>query len=66
MDISGIGGGIDTAAAMANSTTGVQRQVATQVAAMGLDQMEQQGEDLKKMMEMSVNPNLGGKFDVSV
>ena len=64
MDISGIGG-INTAAAMTNSNAGVQRQVATQVTAMGLDQMKEQGEAMKKMMEMSVNPSLGGNFDVS-
>ena len=64
MDIPAIGG-INTAAAMTNSTAGVQRQVATQITAMGLDQMQQQGESLKKMMEMSVNPGLGGNFDVS-
>ena len=64
MDISGISG-INTAAAMTNSTAGVQRQVATQVTAMGLDQMKEQGEDMRKMMEQSVNPAVGGNFDVS-
>ena len=64
MDISGISG-INTAAAMTNSNAGVQRQVATQVTAMGLDQMKEQGEAMKKMMELSVNPAVGGNFDVS-
>ena len=64
MDISGISG-INTAAAMTNSNAGVQRQVATQVTAMGLDQMKEQGEAMKKMMEQSVNPAVGGNFDVS-
>ncbi len=64
MDISGISG-INTAAAMTNSTSGVQRQVATQVTAMGLDQMKEQGEAMRKMMEQSVNPAVGGNFDVS-
>ena len=64
MDISGISG-INTAAAMTNSNAGVQRQVATQVTAMGLDQMKEQGEAMRKMMEQSVNPAVGGSFDVS-
>ena len=64
MEISGMSG-IDTAAAMTNSTDRVQSAVATKVTAMGLDQMDQQGEALKKMMEMSVQPNIGGNFDVS-
>ncbi len=64
MDISGISG-INTAAAMTNSNAGVQRQVATQVTAMGLDQMKEQGEAMRKMMEQSVNPAVGGNFDVS-
>ncbi len=65
MDISGISG-IDTAAAMANSTSGLQRQVATQVAAMGLDQMKENGEGLRKMLEQSVNPAVGSNFDATV
>ena len=64
MDISGISG-INTAAAMTNSNAGVQRQVATQVTAMGLDQMKEQGEAMRTMMEQSVNPAVGGNFDVS-
>ncbi len=64
MDISGISA-IDTAAAMTNATGAVQRQVATQVTAMGLDQMREQGDAMKKMMEQSVNPAVGGNFDVS-
>ena len=64
MDISGISG-INTAAAMTNSNAGVQRQVATQVTAMGLDQMKEQGEAMRKMMEQSVNPAVGGNFDAS-
>ena len=62
MDVSGI----NTAATIAKSTAGVQREVATQIQAMSIDQMEQNGESLKKMMEMSVAPAIGGNFDVSV
>lgn len=65
MDISGVSG-INTAAAMTNASSGIQRDVAVQVTSMGLDQMEQNGEALKKMMEMSVNPQVGSNFDVSV
>ena len=65
MDISATSG-INTAAAMTNASAGIQRDVAVQVTSMGLDQMEQNGEAIKKMMEMSVNPSVGGNFDVSV
>ncbi|MBE6014950.1 MAG: putative motility protein [Lachnospiraceae bacterium] len=65
MDISGVSG-INTAATMTNASSGIQRDVAVQVTSMGLDQMEQNGEALKKMMEMSVNPQVGSNFDVSV
>ncbi len=62
MDVSGI----NTAATIQKSVSGVQQQVATQVQAMGIDQMEQNGENLKKMMELSVSPAVGGNFDVSL
>ena len=36
------------------------------VMSMGLDKMDQFGNQLVKMMEQSVNPNLGKNIDISV
>ena len=36
------------------------------VLAKNLDTIETMGDGMKKMMEMSVNPNLGANFDVTV
>lgn len=36
------------------------------VLAKSLDMMDIQGDSLKKMMELSVNPNVGQNFDFSV
>lgn len=40
--------------------------VSTKVLAMGLDDMREMGNGMRKMLEMSVNPNLGGNIDISV
>ncbi len=40
--------------------------VSTAVLSMSLDAAETTGENLIKMMELSVNPNVGSNIDVSV
>lgn len=42
----------------------VATQVGTAVLGMTLDTIEQSGEGLTKIMEQSVNPNLGGNIDI--
>lgn len=49
---------------MAQNNTGTA--VGTAVLAKTLDTVEQNGAALTKMMEMSVNPSVGGNFDLSV
>ena len=60
--------GIDLVAYyMMNAQTQTMQAVSTQVLAKSLDMMEVQGAQMTKMMmEMSVNPNLGGNIDVLV
>lgn len=40
--------------------------VGTRVLDMTMETVEQQSEGLQKVLEMSVNPHIGSKFDVSV
>ncbi|MGF7141942.1 hypothetical protein HNQ56_000352 [Anaerotaenia torta] len=40
--------------------------ISTAVLAKSLDTFEQTGESLIKMMELSVNPHIGGNFDMLV
>ena len=40
--------------------------VGTAVLSMSLDMAETTGENVVKMMELSVNPNIGSNIDVSV
>ncbi len=40
--------------------------VGTAVLSQNLDQMQSMGEDMTKMLEQSVNPNLGGSIDISL
>ena len=60
--------GIDLVSySMMNAQTQTMQAVSTQVLAKSLDMMEVQGAQMTKMMmEMSVNPNLGGNIDVLV
>ena len=44
----------------------MQDQVGTAVLSKALDTFEQNGAALTKMMELSVNPSVGGNFDMSV
>ena len=53
---------LSTSMSMAN----VNSQIGVAVLAKNLDTIEDMGEGMKKMMEMSVNPNLGANIDVSV
>lgn len=46
--------------------TDVANQASIRVLSMSLDDLETSGDDLRKMMEMSVNPGLGANIDVSV
>ena len=41
-------------------------QVSLKVLSMSLDNLETSGEGIRKMMEMSVAPNLGGNIDISL
>lgn len=40
--------------------------VGTAVLSQNLEQMQSMGEDMTKMLEQSVNPNLGGNIDISL
>lgn len=51
---------------MAMAQTNLWTQVGTAVMSKSLEQFEDTGADLAKMLEQSVNPNLGANFDVSV
>ncbi|BCN30434.1 YjfB family protein [Anaeromicropila herbilytica] len=53
---------LSTALAMQNTST----MVSTAVLKMSMDTVEQAGDGITKMMEQSVNPNLGGNIDISV
>lgn len=41
-------------------------EVSTSVLAEAMDQSEIMGQGLIKMMELSVNPSIGGNFDMSI
>ncbi len=53
---------ISTSISQANTLNAV----STAVLSMSLDMVETTGEGLVKMMELSVNPNIGSNIDVSV
>ncbi len=48
------------------SQTSLMNAVSTAVLSMSLDTAEAAGENMIKMMELSVNPNVGSNIDVSV
>lgn len=48
------------------SLADVNSQVGIAVLAKNLDTIEELGDGMKKMMELSVNPNLGANIDVTV
>ena len=49
---------------MANSQSSLMYNVSLAVTKMSMDTAETAGENLVKMMEQSVNPNLGSNIDV--
>lgn len=55
-----------TALSSSMSLADVNSQVGVAVLAKSLDTIETLGDGMKKMMEMSVNPNLGANIDVQV
>ena len=55
-----------TALSSSMSLADVNSQVGVEVLAKNLDTIETLGDGMKKMMEMSVNPNLGANIDVQV
>lgn len=55
-----------TALSSSMSFADVNSQVGIAVLAKNLDTIETLGDGMKKMMEMSVNPNLGANIDVQV
>lgn len=54
------------ALSMAMSTSELVNQTSVKVLAMGLDEMRTMGDGMQKMMEMSVNPHIGGNIDISL
>lgn len=48
------------------SMSSVQQSVSIGVLSMSLDNMQEMSDGVRKMMEMSVNPGVGGNIDVSV
>lgn len=52
--------------AMSMTQANVSNQVDVAVLAKNLDQIEEMGDGMKKIMEMSVTPNVGANIDVSV
>lgn len=48
------------------SQSALMNQVSTAVLSKSLDNMEVMGDGMKKIMEVSVQPQLGQNFDVSV
>lgn len=48
------------------ATNELASQASVKVLAMGLDEMRVEGEGMQKMLEMSVNPHIGGNIDISL
>lgn len=55
-----------TALSTSLSQTSLSQAVGIRVLSMAKDQAVQQGNDLVRMMELSVNPNVGRQLDVKV
>ena len=60
MDIAGY----SVANASANASANVQQSVSVAMLSKTLDVQQMQGDQLTKMMEMSVNPSVGGNIDI--
>lgn len=61
MNIAGL-----SAANIAAANTSAQDQISIAVLAKSLDTVEDMGDGMQKMMEMSVAPHIGGNIDVSL
>lgn len=62
-----ISDGMDIASyAMTMSSVSTQSKVSMAVLDKTLEQQQQMGAELTKMMELSVNPSLGGNFDATI
>ncbi|WP_167958860.1 YjfB family protein [Anaerosporobacter faecicola] len=55
-----------TALSPSLSQTNLMTQVSASILKMSMDTVEQSMEGMTKMMEASVNPNLGGNIDISI
>lgn len=51
---------------MSMSMTKLAEEASVKVMKMGLDDMKESGEGMKKMLEMAVMPNVGGNIDISL
>ena len=57
--------GMDIASySMANATNNLMQSVGVSMLSKTLDSQERHGDALAKMMEMSVNPNVGANIDI--
>jgi len=54
------------ALSIAMSQASLGQQVGVSIAKMAMRTATQNGENFTKMMELSVNPNVGGNFDTSI
>ncbi|MGN0369499.1 MAG: YjfB family protein [Butyrivibrio sp.] len=51
---------------MSMSASSLMNEVSMQVLDMSLDNMQELGDGMRKMLEMSVNPNVGSNIDISL
>ncbi len=59
--------GMDIASySMSNASASILSQVSVAMLSKTLDMQEVMGEQMTKMMEMSVNPSVGGNIDIHV
>lgn len=47
-------------------TMNLGNEIGARIMKMSMDQMKITGEGMKKMMELSVNPSIGGNIDISL
>ncbi|MDO4188041.1 MAG: YjfB family protein [Lachnospiraceae bacterium] len=66
MDITGLSVDSIPTLAMGMAQIDTLSKVNTSLLDMSLDTMSAQGSEIAKMMELSVNPAVGGNFDMSV
>ncbi len=66
MDVSSLGMPDIASLSMVMAQNKVQNEFGAAMLAKSLDTFENAGADLTKMMELSVNPNVGANFDMSV